>query len=312
MGMIVSTVLPSLVPRHIDDCYAIHFLHWEFFDLRLSSHQNFPLWTRLYQHVFCRKSSLFSSSSRHRNLGPSEYACRHYAYPNPVPLLLATPLLNHEKNLKCFGIHAQGFPMALMDYVHPPKSLWTPAANPAFHVIDRFVLLRVLHFYLCFWFLLVQASGFPGAPHSYFPLLSGTGFSVYLLTSNTESCDGDDEEVGVGVVEELVDKPGTTNGTYCNQFSCHFWWDVVFDRWSSGKYTHDPRRAFRKRELREFLQEASPSRLRTILWLFCCFFSCLVSLLLTICLQAPDSTRNSLFSGSFVDAARSTHSSAGE
>ena len=35
---------------------------------------------------------------------------------------------------------------------------------------------------------------------------------MYLLTSNTESCDGDDEEVGVGVVEELVDKP-TTNGT---------------------------------------------------------------------------------------------------
>ena len=39
------------------------------------------------------------------------------------------------------------------------------------------------------------------------PLLSGTGFSVYLLTSNTEteSCDEDDEEVGV-VEEELADK----------------------------------------------------------------------------------------------------------
>ena len=33
-----------------------------------------------------------------------------------------------------------------------------------------------------------------------------------LLTSITESCDEDDE-VGVGVVEELVEKPGTTNGT---------------------------------------------------------------------------------------------------
>ena len=31
--------------------------------------------------------------------------------------------------------------------------------------------------------------------------------------SNTESCDDDDEDVGVGVVEELVDKPGTSNGT---------------------------------------------------------------------------------------------------
>ena len=32
--------------------------------------------------------------------------------------------------------------------------------------------------------------------------------------SNAESCDeDDDDEVGEGVVEELVGKPGTTNGT---------------------------------------------------------------------------------------------------
>ena len=37
---------------------------------------------------------------------------------------------------------------------------------------------------------------------------------MYLLTSNTESCDEDDGEVGEGLVEEeLADKPGTTNGT---------------------------------------------------------------------------------------------------
>ena len=100
-----------------------------FFDLRLWSHQNFPLWTRLYQHVFCRKPSLFSSLSRYRNVGPSECACRHYAYSNQVPLLLATPLLNHDKNWKCFGIHAQGFPMALKDYVHRLNSLWTPTSQ---------------------------------------------------------------------------------------------------------------------------------------------------------------------------------------
>ena len=46
------------------------------------------------------------------------------------------------------------------------------------------------------------------------PHLSGTGCSVYLLTSNSESCDDDDGEMGEGVVdEELADKPGTTNGT---------------------------------------------------------------------------------------------------
>ena len=97
------------------------------------------------------------------------------------------------------------------------------------------------------------------------PLLSGTGFSVYLLTSNTESCHEDDGEVGEGVVEEeLADKPGTTNGhsgIFCNQFSCPFRWDVVFDRWSSGRYTHDPQRASREKELREFLQETQLSRI---------------------------------------------------
>ena len=37
---------------------------------------------------------------------------------------------------------------------------------------------------------------------------------MYLWTSNAESCDEDDGEVGEGAVEEeLADKPGTTNGT---------------------------------------------------------------------------------------------------
>ena len=51
------------------------------------------------------------------------------------------------------------------------------------------------------------------------PLLSGTGFSV--LTSSTESCDEDDEEVGVGVVEDLVDNQGPRmvhSLIFCNQF----------------------------------------------------------------------------------------------
>ena len=54
-------------------------------------------------------------------------------------------------------------------------------------------------------------SGFPRTSSPVLPLLSGTGFSVYLLSSNTEACD---EEKGEDVVEEeLADKPGTTNGT---------------------------------------------------------------------------------------------------
>ena len=37
---------------------------------------------------------------------------------------------------------------------------------------------------------------------------------MYLLTSNTESCNEDDGDVGDSAVEqELKEKPGTTNGT---------------------------------------------------------------------------------------------------
>ena len=45
-------------------------------------------------------------------------------------------------------------------------------------------------------------TGFPRNSSLILPLLSGTGFLVYLLASNTESCDEDDGEVGEGVVEE--------------------------------------------------------------------------------------------------------------
>ena len=59
-----------------------------------------------------------------------------------------------------------------------------------------------------------SCSGSPRSSSLILPLLSSTGCSVYLLTSNTESCDEDDGEVGRGVVEEeFADKPGTANGT---------------------------------------------------------------------------------------------------
>ena len=56
-----------------------------------------------------------------------------------------------------------------------------------------------------------SCSGSPRSSSLVLPLLSCTGFSVYLLTSNTESCDEDDGEVVEGAVEEEpADKPGTT------------------------------------------------------------------------------------------------------
>ena len=60
------------------------------------------------------------------------------------------------------------------------------------------------------------AAGFPVTPHSHFHFFRLRVFSVYLLTSHTKSFDEFSEEIVVGVVEELVDQPGTTNGTYFN------------------------------------------------------------------------------------------------
>ena len=53
-------------------------------------------------------------------------------------------------------------------------------------------------------------SGFLRSSSLVLLLVSGTGFSVYLLSSNTECCDEDDDEESVGVVDDLVDEPGTT------------------------------------------------------------------------------------------------------
>ena len=82
-------------------------------------------------------------------------------------------------------------------------------AIPAHLAEVHFVILRCLHFYLCFSVSADPRDAFPGDSSLMISLPSGAGFSVLIR----ESCNEDDEEVGVGVVEELVDKPGTTNGT---------------------------------------------------------------------------------------------------
>ena len=68
-------------------------------------------------------------------------------------------------------------------------------------------------FLLLFSISVGLCSGFPRRSSLVLPLLSGAGFSAYRLVSNTKSCDEDDDEIGVGVAEELVDKSGVTNGT---------------------------------------------------------------------------------------------------
>ena len=56
-------------------------------------------------------------------------------------------------------------------------------------------------------------SGFLRSSSLELPLLSVSGFSVYLLTSHTKSFDEFSEEIVVDVVGELVEKTVTTNGT---------------------------------------------------------------------------------------------------
>ena len=161
---------------------VIHFLHWELCDPQLLNHQNFLFWARLYQHVFCKKPLFCSSSSRYRSLGLSGSECRHCAYPSQVPLLLATPMVIHEKNWKCLDPWAPGFPVTLKDYFHRTNFLWTPVVSPASHAKDRFVLLRVLHVYFCFRFLSVYAAGFPVTPLSYFHFIRVLDFRCICLT----------------------------------------------------------------------------------------------------------------------------------
>ena len=116
---------------------------------------------------------------------------------------------------------------------------------------------------------------------------------------------------------------------------CHFWWVVVFDHWSNGKYTPDLRRVLWVKERPVYLQKALLSRMNPILWhtllplillalrrwlvppssdswrLFTGFFNSaeLRSFLLTMRTLAPESTTNSLSSGFTVDAAGKIHSS---
>ena len=60
---------------------------------------------------------------------------------------------------------------------------------------------------------------------------------------------------------------------YCNQFSCPFWWDVVFDRWSSGRKTHDPHRV--SPNCGSFIKKLNFDKQVQLFDIYCRFFSCL-------------------------------------
>ena len=87
----------------------------------------------------------------------------------------------------------------------------------------------------------------------------------------TASCNKDAGDVGEDELEELVDRPRTTNRNVVRRVafypSCNFWWVVVSDHWSNGNKTRDLLRVFRVREPPGVSsREALLSRLDPILW----------------------------------------------
>ena len=111
-----------------------------------------------HDNVFCKKQLLLSSSRCH-NFGLSVSDCGYCACPDPIPLLLAAPLVIREKSWVNIDV---------VEHSDPPDSLWNPAIIPANLAIDRCVVPRRHHFYLCFRFLLTHATGFSATLHSQF------------------------------------------------------------------------------------------------------------------------------------------------
>ena len=245
MGRIVTTELPNLVPQQrIDDDFVIHFLHWEFCDLLLSSHKKLPLWARLYQHVFCKKPSLFLSSSRYRSLGPSESACWHYAYPSPVPLLLAAPLVIHEKSWR-----------VLVEHHYPPDSLWDSVAIPAPLATVHFVILRRLHCFCVF--------GFCRSTRRVSPCLlthNLTSYCCWIFRADHSilrwRCWRSRWRWSSGTRRQARDNEWYVVRYVAIDFLVIFGEHVVSGHSSNGKCTQILRRASLVKELRVFLREA--------------------------------------------------------
>ena len=129
--------------------------------------------------------------------------------------------------------------------------------------------------------------------------------------------------------EELFDNPGTTIGTKFSAVSEYrFLWDVVFDHWSTRMSIRVHRKASPAKELLAYPRGVSLSRFFQFFDINCglftrlhfsigCYdyrrttrlrqsihFSKFKSFLLIMCIDAPESTTNSLSSGLMVDAGR--------
>ena len=213
-GMIASTELPSLAPRQrICDCFAIHFLHWELCDPLWSSRQIVPLLVRLYQCVFCKKTFLIFVLKQISQFGSFGKCVNTQCLPEPGSTFARGSIGNSGEELEVSWSLGAGFLRGSLGKLSSTKFSLNSCSQSGRSRSSSLRSSSSSSFWFVFSVSVGLCSGFPRISSLILPLLSSTGFSVYLLTSNAESCDEDDEEVGVGVVEELVEKPRTTNGT---------------------------------------------------------------------------------------------------
>ena len=231
MGKIVSTALPSLVPLgHIDDCSAIRFLQWELCDPLYPSHQNVPLWAQLHQSIPSKKPCSFRLQADFTIWGPAESACIHCAYPNLVPLCARDSIVSSWDDMEKSRLPCFVFRQGSVEVLSSTKFTLNSCANLATHAIYLFVFLLIHQCYFCFRFLWIHAAGLSLHPY----------FHFFLVLDFWCICRHQIRNLVMKMMEKKVNVSWGRNSLrnqepqvercskYCNQFSCHFCWDVVF------------------------------------------------------------------------------------
>ena len=104
--------------------------------------------------------------------------CKRCAYPSPVPLLLATPLVIHEKNWKCLDPQAQGFPVAPKGQFLSTKFSLNSCSQSGNSCNGSLCTSTCPSFLFVFLISVNLCSGFPSNSSLIHLLLSVAGFSV--------------------------------------------------------------------------------------------------------------------------------------
>ena len=206
---------------HIDDCFEIHFLH------------------RILWSAVIKLLKMFRAG--HDCTSTSSARCPLKFLQADITIWVLRKVRKHTVLTRtrchfCLRLHWKfmrwlGSVSTSLLWVSPRLS-WSTfvnqflskfAANQAIHAIFLFVLLRAPHFDFLFSVSVDSCSGFLRNSSLALPLLSSTGFSVYLLTSNTKSCDEDDGEVREDKNSLINREPQMAHcWTFCIKFSCSF------------------------------------------------------------------------------------------